>query len=120
MKVTKNYVKQLVKEELSKVLNESTGNYINLDPIPHLKSLNAADGGLDEKLFGYASSKSKNFQTTQTIDQVVKVVRDYMKLQGVSKEEIGRAVEDYAMQFDKSRDMLASLNFYKREIQSKL
>ena len=120
MKVTKNYIKQLIKEELSKVLNENTGNYINLDPVPRLKSRNAGDGGLDEKLFGYAKSKSKNFQTTQTIDQIIEVVRDYMEFKGVSKEEIGRAVEDYAMQFEKGPDRLVDLNFYKKAIQSKL
>lgn len=120
MKVTKNYIKQLVKEELNKVLKENTGDYINLDPVPQLRSTNAGQGGLDEKLFGYAKSKSKNFQTTQTIDQIIEVVRDYMEFKGVSKEEIGRAVEDYAMQFERSRDMTASLNFYKRHIQSKL
>ena len=120
MKVTKNYIKQLIKEELRKVLNEDPGNYINLDPVPRLRSRNAGDGGLDEKLLGYAKSKRKNFQTTQTIDQIIEVVRDFMEFKGISKEEIGRAVEDYAMQFDRNRDMTASLNFYKREIQSKL
>lgn len=120
MKVTKNYIKQLVKEELSKVLNENIGNFITLDPVPRLKSANAGSGGLDGQLFGYAKSKSKGYETTQTIDQVIEVVRNYMEQKGVSKEDIGNAVEDYATQFDRSRDMTASLNFYNREIQSKL
>ena len=120
MKVTKNYIKQLIKEELRKVLNEDPGNYINLDPVPRLRSRNAGDGGLDEKLLGYAKSKRKNFQTTQTIDQIIEVVRDFMEFKGISKEEIGRAVEDYAMQFEKGPDRLVDLNFYKKAIQSKL
>lgn len=123
MKVTKNYIKQLVKEELRKVINEGFGNFITLDPLPRLVSKNSGNGGMDEELYGYAKSKIEGWETTQTIEQIIEVVRKYMERKGVSKEDIGRAVEDYAFNYGRDKDNMdftTYLNFYKKEIQSKL